>query len=253
MSPSATAASELYLAWAPPGSIWSQWAKPALFARTHPNLPATANVEVAPLSFVIDQPRVTAVVVDLKRAESISMGLSLARNGFRPVPLFNCVPGPSAVLNLSPMLDMLANSAEVVRGLDLPPNAPPAFLLDSSRMLPDSQLLPGNFDNRYLIFPQDFPSAAFLKAQGIERVLLIKKTLDTEVREDLAHVLLRWQQAGLPIFAIGTDTPTETKQIDVPRPPRFRSLFHRVLALAGLRRNSAGGFGAVIPQPSSGG
>ena len=43
-------------------------------------------------------------------------------------------------------------------------HAPPAFLLDSDRMkapAPD----PGRFDNRWLVFPQDFPSAAFLRSR----------------------------------------------------------------------------------------
>jgi hypothetical protein len=33
----------------------------------------------------------------------------------------------------------------------------------------------------------------------------------------------------------------------------FGNLFHRAIAMMGLRRNSAGGFGAIIPHPSSGG
>ena len=33
----------------------------------------------------------------------------------------------------------------------------------------------------------------------------------------------------------------------------FRRAWYRALTLSGLRRNNAGGFGAVIPMPSSGG
>jgi hypothetical protein len=38
--------------------------------------------------------------------------------------------------------------------------------------------------------------------------------------------------------------------MEVDRPSAFRSLFYRALTLVGLRRNSAGGFGSIVPQPS---
>jgi hypothetical protein len=41
--------------------------------------------------------------------------------------------------------------------------------------------------------------------------------------------------------------------VTVAKPKRFRSIWYRLLAIAGLRRNSAGGFGSVVPQPSSSG
>ena len=71
---------------------------------------------------------------------------------------------------------------------------------------------PGTFDNRWVVFPQDFPSAAFLRSRGVAEVLLIQA--GAQPQEDLAHVLLRWQQGG--------------------------------------PRNNAGGFGAVIPVRSGG-
>ena len=54
---------------------------------------------------------------------------------------------------------------------------------------------PGKFDNRWVVFPQDFPSATFLRSRGVADVLLIHS--GKSVQEDLAHVLLRWQQGGL--------------------------------------------------------
>lgn len=253
MSPLPSKPSELYTLWAPPHSVWSQWAKPALFSCTVPHLPTLTPIEVPTLPFSIEEPQRTVLVVDLPRAESIRTGLALARNGFRPVPLFNCVNGPSPTLHLGPMLDLLAHSMAEVRSWNLPHNAPPAFLLDSKRMSPDKPLTPGNFDNRYFIFPQDFPSGGFLKTQGIDRVLIIQEELNTNPKEDLLHVLLRWEQSGLPIHLRATQSPAEDKILKVPRPGGFRSLFYRAMAIAGLKRNSAGGFGGIIPQPSSGG
>jgi hypothetical protein len=39
----------------------------------------------------------------------------------------------------------------------------------------------------------------------------------------------------------------------VNRPSNFKTLWYRALAMMGLRRNSAGGFGSVIPELASGG
>lgn len=110
---------------------------------------------------------------------------------------------------------------------------------------------PGRFDNRWLVFPQDFPSATFLQSHRIDSVQLIQPSGD-QPQDDLAHVLRRWQEAGLPVKVLnpgGTATP---RAIEVRRPPRYRALFYRLFAALGLRRNSAGGFGAVVPHPSSG-
>jgi hypothetical protein len=192
----------------------------------------------------------TAVVVDLPGALSVELGLALAAGGFRPVPLFNACDGRDAALDLKPIVRRLLDGAASLSQRALPDDAPPAFLLDSRRMEVAAPP-PGKFDNRWLSFPQDFPSASFLASRGIRRVILV----DTRPapRDDLAHTLRRWQEAGLEILRKEWDSPSPPAPLDVPRPSRFRSTWHRVLALVGLRRNSAGGFGAVVPVPGSGG
>lgn len=248
---------ELFKIWAPDDRPWSQWAKPVLFASGA--LPATA----APVPWpALDAPNdhSTALVIELPREHAVDYGIAAARDGYWPVPLFNCAFGPNCVLNVITLLERLAAATEELRKLSVPRQAPPAFLLDSRRLKPDVPLQPGNFDNRYVILPQDFPSAGFLKAHGISRAVWVRSSalapsatvFTNTVPDDLAHVLRRWQEGGIEIY--GTDLATHaTERIDVPAPSRFRSLFYRVAALVGLRRNSAGGFGGIIPQPSSGG
>jgi hypothetical protein len=85
-----------------------------------------------------------------------------------------------------------------------------------------------------------------LHNHGIEDVLLVQED-DLQPREDLAHVLLRWQEAGLRIR--GRDGVV----IRVQRPSQFRALWYRALAILGLRRNSAGGFGSYVPESTSAG
>jgi len=195
----------------------------------------------------------TVLIINLPRETAVEHGLAAARSGFWPVPLFNCADGPAAVLSVRQITDRLLVAGRELASLRLPDNAPPAFLLDSKRMSPDRPLSPGSFDNRYLIFPQDFPSAAFLKTQGILQVLVLRSEHPPHQLEDLNHVLLRWRQGGIPIFEVLLENPGDPQPMNITVPSRFRSLFHRMFALSGLRRNSAGGFGGIIPDASSGG
>ncbi|HEY9421285.1 MAG TPA: hypothetical protein VIW92_07725, partial [Thermoanaerobaculia bacterium] len=92
--------------------------------------------------------------------------------------------------------------------------------------------------------------------KGIRQIVLLQPQRPghgDQPQDDLAHALRRWQEAGIAIYLQDPDRDEPPRPLDVRRPSSFRSLFYRALALAGLRRNSAGGFGGIIPQPSSGG
>ena len=161
--------------------------------------------------------------------------------------------GGTALVDNDQILAWLILGAETLQRCDLADDAPPAFLLDSRRQPPQMDALPGRFDNRWMVFPQDFPSANFLRARHISKVLLIQSDAQRQPQEDLAHVLRRWQEAGLELSVATPDTVATPQPLTVNRPSRFRSLWYGALAVMGLRRNSAGGFGSVVPQPSSGG
>lgn len=244
--------SELFDVWAPADSVWSRWAKPVLFAEqgAAPPDPSQPMLVLPELNLSLD--RNTAVVVDLPGMDSVLTGLALAREGFRPVPLFNCGHHSAAVVDTGSILRLLRGGAEILAGLAFSPEAPPAFLLDARRLPSGVSLKPGMFDNRWMVFPQDFPSANFLKSRQIHRVLLLEGGGQPQPASDLAHVLLRWQEAGLQIYAAGP-TGEDMRELRVEKPWSFRQAWYRALAVAGLRRNSAGGFGSIIPQPSSGG
>jgi len=110
---------------------------------------------------------------------------------------------------------------------------------------------PGQFDNRWMVFPQDFPSASLLLAHGIRRVVVVEPA-GRAPAEDLVHVLLRYQQAGIEVLIESLDAPGHPRPAKLARPSWFRAMFYRALVVLRLRRNSAGGFGAV-PQPTRGG
>ena len=238
---------ELFQIWAPESSPWSVWAKPVLFVNA-----STGGVHVPSRWPDLHVPRRAdlALVLDLPGDSSIAYALALAHKGYRPVPLFNCATGERPAIPWMPLLFRLRAGAELLAQIPLPHDAPPAFLLDSKRMSASLALVPGTFDNRWHVFPQDFPSAGFLKAHGINEVLLVQDERSAPPLQDLAHVLLRWKQAGLHL-SVSSPLVTDPIPLSVPKPSRFRSIFYRIAVLAGLRRNSAGGFGAVIPFPAS--
>ncbi len=250
---------ELFEIWAPDWDEWSPWVKPVLFTEIE-NAYDESATEYAGVDFVLPSGIVydpqTAFIVDLPDNNSLIAGFALARKGYRPVPLYNTTSGIRHKGNC-----VLTKVREIVRMLSVPPpdyvrktiigNFPPAFLLDSRRLAGENALMPGVYDNRWMVFPQDFPSAAFITGRGIRRVIVIQSA--PEPKDDLAHVLLRWQQYGIQIFLQNITQQNELEAIVVQSPSKFRWMMYRALALMGLRKNNAGGFGAVIPIPGQGG
>lgn len=237
---------ELYRAWAPPNSPWSPWVKPVLFATAEDLRPGSPDVEAALVLVrrLRADARDTFVIVNQPGAQSVATGLALAQQGFRPIPLFNGVGGQNTVIRVGPIVAALVAGAEQLSRIAIAADAPPAFLLDADRML--GAATPRMLDNRWLVVPEDFPSGNRLLSAGLRKGVIVGETYG----DDLAHVLVRYHRADISLMAIdSTGTFTEHK----PRvPSHFGNLFARSLVLMGLRRSSAGGFGAVVPDPSEG-
>lgn len=244
---------QCYDAWAPADSPWSPWVKPVLFALSDSpemyNQPSQ-ELEVPELPWRQHVSR-DAVVVDLPGRASLCIGVALARAGHRPVPLFN---GATANNEVVPTVDLgrsLRRATHLISSLRFAPDAPPVFMLDSRRNKPDRSPQPRDFDNRWLTFPQDFPSAHLLRGAGVQGAVVVVAD-GARLSEDLCHVLRRWEEGGLAIRRLDENAAAPAP-ISVPKPSLFRSLLYRTLTLIGFRRNSAGGFGSVIPEPSQGG
>ena len=236
---------EAYKKWAPDGALWTDWAKPVLFAQ----VPKTGfgRIDIPAVDWISNRDNATAIIVDLPGEAGALEGLALARLGWRPVPLYNGVCGPGAVMPAVPtheIANVLQGLAGELSRMKIRDDAPPVFLLDSNRMKGTPRI--GDYDNRWSIFPQDMPSAAYLISHGIRRVIVRSEIIE----KDLAHVLLRYEIQGIAILL---NNGFAQKTIPVPKPSKFKSLFYRACVLAGLRRNSAGGFGEVVPEPGSSG
>jgi hypothetical protein len=246
---------DIFDAWVPSSTIWSPWAKPVLFSQMDAISPEVIVAPHAPtdVSWGVDSDRATAMVVDLPGAQGVTLALSLAEIGYRPVPLYNACPEPTgntSLVEVQPIMIALARSASLLGGLNLPIDAPPAFLLDASRN-PGAVPLPGQFDNRSISLPTDFPSASLLLSHGIRRVILVQPRR-TEPQADLSHTLRRWQDAGLTILALAMQEPGSLQPMMIQRPKAFRLLWYNLLAKLGLKSNPLGGFGGRLPMSSSG-
>jgi hypothetical protein len=249
--------SQLYRLWAPGESIWSPWAKPTLladdsFSKQEPA--QESRWRMLPMPFAQNIGSGIAIILDLPAANGIWYGLLLGARGFRPVPLYNGVAGPTALIDSNVIRLAMHQVEDGLNELQskLSLDAPPVFLLDSNRQSNANLAAPGKLDNRWCVFPQDFPSANLLLSRGLNRVLLVQAEPAAPMT-DLTHVLLRYHQACMQILNCGINSAAQPTTVQVKRPSNFRGIGYLALALAGLRRNSAGGFGSIIPAPGSGG
>jgi hypothetical protein len=243
---------ELYEVWAPLDGKWSPWAKPVLFLHLEPPREVEPAVPEVDVSWAPRPGQGAAIIVDLPGARAVSCAFALAKRGYRPVPLYNTHANPTGAIDLSAVLVTLRAVTAQLPGLNLAAEAPPAFLLDANRLSAQTALKPPVFDNRWMVFPQDFPSASLLLANNL-RTAVVVQDMAGQPRDDLRHVLLRWQEAGIEVRVKREGDPAGPETIEVSKPSRFRSVMHRWTVLCGLRRNAAGGFGSIIPEPSSGG
>ena len=257
---------ELFEIWAPPHGCWSPWVKPVLFAclDREPGWAALAATSDFDTSGIPPAQHNAALVLDLPGAEGIRAGMALAAQGYRPVLLYNAVPGPTvpvqgatgisdatALVDVGQILSALWHEGGRLHGMNLSPNCPPAFLLDANRRGEGLSLAPGRFDNRSISFMTDFPSATFLAANGISRVVLIQSGRD-DPQPDLAHTLRRWQDGGIALEMKRMDVVGPPVLLQVRAPSGFGLLWQRALGMLGLRRHGLGGFGGFVPTPSAG-
>jgi hypothetical protein len=254
---------EIYEAWAPPGAVWSPWVKPVLFAHMseewiHSRSPPPPAEAPPDMRWVPEAREGIAMVVDLPGEQGVAMGLSLAELSFRPVPLYNAAPGPSSpadalvsLVDVGAIMDAILAGTARLSSIGLPLDAPPAFLLDADRRVGVGPPSPGRFDNRSISFVTDFPSANFLLSRSIRRVIVVQ-TAASQPQADLAHTLRRWQKDGVEIVLKRLDDAGSSVPCALGAPSRFDLLWGRFLALLGLRRSPLGGFGGMVPTPSSG-
>jgi hypothetical protein len=261
----------VHRAWAPSEAQWSAWVKPVLFASLPEDLEpealgpmpswlrpdwlaplsaATAAIE----STIAEHPYRGALhlddlvlVIDLPGQTSTLAGVGVVDHGFRPVPLYNAVPSEQAIVDLRPMMAVLANGA--ARVLTTRPSAPPAFLLDANRMAAGQAAPPGSFDNRSVCWVSDFPSSDTLWNAGIRRALLIHEH-EARPAADLEPTLLAWQRRGIQLWSKRTDETAGAAPFVLRRRSWLRRLAHAWHRLS-LHPRSDLAYGMIVPDVSS--
>ncbi len=260
----------IYEAWVPHAGAWSLWARPVLFGQmsgtrgpVYPSAiqwawdlfgqaPETGG-EQPWLSLAVDwapPPAPNAMLIlDLPGSEGVHLGLALAGLGYRPVPMYNGCTGPSELLDQGPILRALRDGAAFLAARALPGDAPPAFLLDSRRQSLPQPLRPGMLDNRWQVFPEDFPSAPLLAERGVSRVIWVGHG---KPRDDLARVLRAWQEARIALEAKDLAVAGPPRRLIVPPIPWLRRLWNHLRSLFGLQGRPRDGFGYIVPARSQG-
>lgn len=238
---------DAFPAWAPEESRWSAWAKPVMFSYPLPAQRTPLPVWDETSLQAVQPTGGDAVVVDLPGVESLACGLALARRGFRPIPLFNTTMGEGQeLIDIDPILAGLLEGAGVLGGLHLHAEAPPAFLLDSQRL--KGTAAPTMFDNRWMVFPQDLPSARMLRAAEIRSVTLVRR--GSSMEHDLGGVLRLWRRDGLEMRALDVATGA-AQPLAIELSAMLFFLEHIRRLITGLRKNSSGGFGGTVPVPQA--
>jgi len=98
------------------------------------------------------------------------MGLQL---NFLPQPA-NVSSRSIVVLDMNSLVREICIGTELLQKLSFASDAPPVFILDALRLRGTNPILDDMFDNRWMVFPQDFPSARFFAEKKIKLVTLVQ-------------------------------------------------------------------------------
>ena len=193
-------AKDVFKVWAPTGVKWVDWVRPVQFMALDDNFKTYEVSEflIPTITYIDKASEDTAIIVDLEGDDSIKEGIALAKIGFRPIPIYNGTDsqeGAMATVDNNIVESGLIKGAIELVKINIPDNAPPAFLADSNRMH-RFKMNESIFDNSWDIYPQDIPSAKYFLENGINKIIIVGK----KVENDLAKILYKFQQEGIEIY-----------------------------------------------------
>lgn len=200
---------EIYKIWAPSGCKWVNWVRPVPFMGISSEVNRySCNIVLPVVDFVISSN--CAIMVDLPGHQSMAMGISLAKYGIRPIPVYNGTieqHGARATVDNRSVCEALVWGAGQLKTLELSEDAIPSFLMDSNRMN-RYKMEEGMFDNSWDIYPQDLPSAEYFMNNNINKIILITYKLS----KDINKILYAYQRKGMEILITqGYDEPQKIK------------------------------------------
>ncbi len=205
---------KVYQTWAPAGKKWVDWVRPVPFIAHGGPAGGYSNFDfaVSDVCFVPEELKDAAVIVDLPGMESIKEGLTLAKAGYRPIPIYNgtmAQTGARSTVNNQPVAEGLVLGAAILEeqklGESIKDDALPAFLTDSSRMNRYKMEI-SLFDNSWDVYHQDLPSVDYFLENGIRKILIIGdvasggKKSGEKISRDLKKILYPFQKKGITIY-----------------------------------------------------
>ena len=191
---------EAYGIWAKAGNKWVDWVRPVAFADIEGDGKEyffSAENLMEPF-FLDDVCRRSALIVDLPGDDGVEMGISLAKEGYRPVPVYNgTLPqnGTKAVIDNGIVGKALRQGAYYLKDIDIKADALPAFLTDRNRLC-SFRRNSAMFDNSWDLYDQDLPSAEYFIKNGINSMVIV----GTKVSEDLRSILWEYQKKGISVY-----------------------------------------------------
>lgn len=247
----------IYDVWRGDSHPWVQWVKPALFDRldevhaAEKAQPARASKALARIESIDTSwlPPKSAVIVDLPGRRAVRAALALGRRGLRPVFAVNANCGPPGVeaISTEKIRRLLVAAADLPACFPTGPDVAPAFILDSRRSGGEWQPPPGSFDNRWVLFPSDLPSAKQLRSAGIEQVVVMQA--GPVCLPDLAAVLRAYQAARLSLLL--RDVVEKTLgPLHVPEMAWLFDVVGRLFRRLSPRRRADGAYGRWVLLPS---
>ena len=199
---------EIFKIWAPPGEKWVDWVRPVLFVAMKNKLKKykPAHVQLQwPLIDDLDK-KSTAIIVDFPGQESVEIGILLAKQGFRPIPVFNGTiqqEQSNSLVHNDDIMTALAWGAIQLKDIDIEKDASPAFLTDCCRMN-SIRTDVSVFDNSWDLYHQDLPSESYFIKNGIKQILVIGPRLS----KDLKNIFAEYDKKVIKIlWTNGYDEP----------------------------------------------
>ncbi|MBO5180048.1 MAG: hypothetical protein J6B87_06865 [Clostridia bacterium] len=210
---------EVFKIWAPLGSKWVEWVRPVSFVAIGNGLKEYGiyNLMKNDIVYTNKASKSTAIIVDLPGYESVEEAIELAKIGYRPIPIYNGTNEQERAMatsdNTSVEIALIKGAAELEK-INLPNDAPPAFLLDTNRMS-RYKMNVGIFDNSWDVYNQDMPTAKYLVENGIKKIIV---RADEKIQKDLRKILYKYQVAGINILF--ADSYKKPKKIIIRKPSK---------------------------------
>lgn len=211
---------DAFKVWAPAGARWTEWVRPVPFIAisNYLEIGGVYNFEIPFVNYISEPHTDTAVIIDIRSYDSIKEGLALAKLGFRPIPLYNGTneqEGAMALVDNHAIGSALIWGALELKKIEITPNAPPVFLLDSNRTH-RYKMNVSVFDNSWDIYDQDMPSAEYFLSNEMNKMIVRGE----KIQKDLMKILYKFQRKGITIlFTNGYETP---KEVVIKKPSRRR-------------------------------